>query len=217
MRHDLLNKLTARLKRKADRNETCTTTVNLLGTLLGMVVTAWVKVLEFAGDRKRITSDGDHISMCGDNVAAVSRVNRCGGAKRKRACRLMRMLIRLEIEGRWSQLGRHMPGVQDTFVADGISIWPRSELISNVRELTHSTDWSARAILRARGNYCLCRTRNKMCCQRPRGNLMEPHGRRNTRGETCKRGHTYRDAPAYKLSAHTASCRPRRIREQGGG
>ena len=55
--------------------------INLL-ELLGMVVTAWV-ILELVGDTP--TSDGDPVPMRGDNMAAVSRVNRCGAGTDKRA------------------------------------------------------------------------------------------------------------------------------------
>ena len=80
----------------AERRETCTITINLL-ELLGMVVTAWV-MLELVGDTP--TSDGDPVSMRGDNMAAVSWVNRCGGGTDKRASLLLRMFGRLEIKGR---------------------------------------------------------------------------------------------------------------------
>ena len=83
--------------------------------------------------------------MRGDNVAAVSWVSRCGGARDKRAGLLMRMLGRLEIKGRWSHIAKHTPGVKNT-LADGISRWPRAALGSKVRELTNSNDWSEREI-----------------------------------------------------------------------
>ena len=82
-----------------------------------MVVTAWV-MLELAGDTP--DSVGDPIVMRGDNVAAVTWVNRCGEARDKRACLLMRMLGRLEIKSGWSHDVKHIPGVQNT-LADGIS------------------------------------------------------------------------------------------------
>ena len=64
-----------------------------------MVVTAWV-ILELRGDK--IAAVGDPIAMRGDN-AAVTWINRCDGARDKRACLLMRMLGRLERMGGWSQ------------------------------------------------------------------------------------------------------------------
>ena len=67
-RYGLPPELTSELKRKADRRETCTITINLL-VLLGMVVTAWV-MLELAGDRP--ASVGDPSAMRGDTVAAVT-------------------------------------------------------------------------------------------------------------------------------------------------
>ena len=140
-RYDLPKELTAELKRKAARRETCTITINLL-ELLGMVVTAWV-MLELVGDRA--DAKGDPILMRGDNRAAVSWISRCGGARDKRACLLMRMLGRLEIKGGWNHTAKHIPGVQNT-LADGISRWPRSVLADKVRELTNSDEWSEQDI-----------------------------------------------------------------------
>ena len=62
--------------------------------------------------------------MHGDNFAAVTWVNQCGGARHKRAGLMMRVLGRLEIQGGWRY---DIPGVQNT-LADGISRWARSEL-----------------------------------------------------------------------------------------
>ena len=59
-------------------------------------------------------SVGDPIVMRGDNVAAVTWVNRCGGARDKRACLLMRMLGHLEIKGGWSHDAKNILGVQNT-------------------------------------------------------------------------------------------------------
>ena len=84
-----------------------------------MVVTAWV-ILEVTGDRP--ASVGDPIAMRGDNVAAVTWVNKCGGARDKRARLLMRMLGRLEIKGGWSHVAKHVTGTENTLAA-GISRW----------------------------------------------------------------------------------------------
>ena len=140
-RYDLPTELTAELKRKADLQETCTITINLL-ELLGMVVTAWV-MLELVGDRP--DAAGDLILMRGDNMAAVSWVSRSGGATDKRACLLMRMLGRLELAGGWNHTIKHIPGVQNS-LADGVSRWPREMLADKVRELTHSSDWREQSI-----------------------------------------------------------------------
>ena len=67
-RYDLPPGLTHELKRKAERREKCTITINFLA-LLGMVVTAWV-MLELAADTPE--SVGDPVVMRGDNVAAVT-------------------------------------------------------------------------------------------------------------------------------------------------
>ena len=61
-----------------------------------MVVTSSV-MLQLVGDRAGAKENP--ILMSGDNTAAVSWISRCGGAREKRECLLMRMLGRLEIEG----------------------------------------------------------------------------------------------------------------------
>ena len=89
------------------------------------------------GDRPE--NKNDPILMRGDNMAAVTWSNRCGGAKDKRACLMMRMLGRLEISGEWSYEANHIPGVQNT-LADGISLWPLSEVAARVRQFTGTND-----------------------------------------------------------------------------
>ena len=64
-RYDLPLALSAELKRKAARRETCSVTISLL-ELVGMVLTAWV-MHELVGDRPE--SKGDPILMRGDNFA----------------------------------------------------------------------------------------------------------------------------------------------------
>ena len=95
-------------------------------------------MLEPVGDRP--DAEGDPIVMRGDSRAAVSWATRCGGARDKRACLLMRMLGRLELAGRWNHTAKHIPGIQNT-LADGIPRWPKSILEDKVREQTNSSDW----------------------------------------------------------------------------
>ena len=78
----------------------------LIIVLLGMVVTPWV-MLELVGDRA--DAKADPILMRGDNTVAVSWISRCGGARDKRACLLMRMLRRLEIKGAGTTLQNSLP------------------------------------------------------------------------------------------------------------
>ena len=107
-----------------------------------MVLTAWV-MYELVGDRPE--SKGGPILMRGDNFAAVTWVNRCGGAMDKRAGLMMRMLSRLEIQGGWRYDAKDIPGVQNT-LADGVSRWPQSELADRVRQFTNTDDWSEQSI-----------------------------------------------------------------------
>ena len=80
-RYDLPLAFAAELKRKAACRETSSVTINR-SELVGMVMTAWV-MQELVGDSPE--TKGDPILMRGDNVAAVTWSNRCGGARDKRA------------------------------------------------------------------------------------------------------------------------------------
>ncbi|CAB1116852.1 unnamed protein product [Ectocarpus sp. CCAP 1310/34] len=78
--------------------------------------------------------------MRGDNVSAVSWVNRCGGSRDRRAGLLMRLLGRMEIENGWCHVAKHIPGRENT-LADGISRWKSEDVEVNVERLTHSNNW----------------------------------------------------------------------------
>ena len=90
-------------------------------------MTAWV-VQMIVGDRPQTA--GDAVLLRGDNVSAVSGVNKCGGAKDRRAGLLMRLLGRMEITGGWCHIAKHMPGLDNT-LADGISRWPEDKVHEN--------------------------------------------------------------------------------------
>ena len=82
--------------------------------------------------------------MCIRDRAAVTWVNRCGGAKDKRAGLLMRTLGRLEVSGGLCHEAKHIKGTQNV-LADGISRWPRADLEQRVREHTNDGTWSEQA------------------------------------------------------------------------
>ena len=100
-------------------------------------------MLERLGDRP--DAEGDPILMQSDNLAAVSWITRCGGARDKRACLLMRINGRLELTGEWNPTTNYIPRVGDT-LEDGISRWPRSAVPDKVKELTNSNEWSEQDI-----------------------------------------------------------------------
>ena len=116
-------RLTAELKRKAETKEASAITIILL-ELAGMFMMAWV-VQMIVGDR--LQTAGDVILLCGDNVSAVSWVNKCGGAKDRRAGLLMRLLGRMEFTCEWCHIAKHIPGLDNT-LADGISRWPEDKV-----------------------------------------------------------------------------------------
>ena len=104
------------LSSEMKRSKSCEITMNLL-ELCGMIFTAFVVQILLAD---RPTSEGESVMMRGDNVSAVSWVNRCGGSRDRRAGILMRMLGRMEIERGQRQVAKHIPGVENR-LADGIS------------------------------------------------------------------------------------------------
>ena len=122
-RYTLDARLTAELKRKAETKETSGITINLL-ELAGMFMMARV-VQMIVGDRPQTA--GDAVLLRGDNVSAVSWVNKCGGAKDRRAGLLVRLLGRMEITSGWCHIAKHIPGLDDT-LADGISRWPEDKV-----------------------------------------------------------------------------------------
>ena len=74
----------------------------------------------------------------------MSCVNRCGGARDKRASLDLRLLGRLEITSGWSHIAKYIPGVQNV-IADGNSRWPKAEIASNLRSLV-TGEWTEQDI-----------------------------------------------------------------------
>ena len=98
-------------------------TINLL-ELGGMFMTAYVTQAIL---HDRPVMQGGPVLLRGDNMAAVSWINRCGGSHNRRASPALRLLGRLEITSGWSHDGKHIPGVQNV-VAESISRWPKTEI-----------------------------------------------------------------------------------------
>ena len=87
----------------------------------------------------------------GDNVSAVSWINRCGGSRNRLAARAMRLLGRLEITSSWSHDAKHIPGVQDV-VSDGISRWPKEKIARNLQSLVQE-EWREQTIGRSGSEF----------------------------------------------------------------
>ena len=84
---------------------------------------------------------GDIVLLRGDSISAVSWLNRCGGARDKRAALVMRTMGRLEITSGWSQKAKHIPGVLNV-LADGISRWQPDQIAEKLRSHVNEGDWS---------------------------------------------------------------------------
>ena len=123
--------------------------INLLG-LLGMVITAYVMVVQ-ESDHSDIV--GVPVVMLGDNVSAVTWVNKCGGTRDPRAAFLMRYLGRIEMRAGWCFEAAHIPGVE-TELADGISRWPRENINSRLSSLYPHVHWQEASLGKSGGTTC---------------------------------------------------------------
>ena len=139
-RYDLNHRLSELLRKQVVTKGEDAITINLL-ELCGMVMTAYVTQV-LLKDRPKIP--GDPVLLRGDNAAAVSWINRCGGSRNRRAALAMRLLGRLEITSGWTHDAKHIPGVQNV-VADGISRWPKEQIARNLQSLVHG-EWREKSI-----------------------------------------------------------------------
>ena len=83
---------------------------------------------------------GDTVLLRGDNVSAVSWLNRCGGARDKRAALVMRIMKRLEITSGWSHKTKQIPCVLNV-LADGISRWQPDQIAEELRNHVNEGNW----------------------------------------------------------------------------
>ena len=97
-----------------------------------------------ARDTSRFAKQAKNARLRGDNVAAVSSINRCAASRSRRAALAMRLLGRLEITGGWSHDAKHIPGVQDV-VADIISRWSKEKIARNLQTLVQG-EWREQTI-----------------------------------------------------------------------
>ena len=86
---------------------------------IGMMMSMFVRQMT---ENDRPEYAGDTVLLRGDNVSAMSWLNRCGGARDKRAALVLRIMGRLEITSGWSHKAKHIPGVLNV-LADVISRW----------------------------------------------------------------------------------------------
>ena len=127
-----------------------TISINLL-EMLAMVITAYVMVVQ-KSDHSSI--EGTPVVMLGDNVSAVTWVNKCGGTRDPRAAFLMRYLGRIEMRAGWCFEAAHIPGVTNV-LADGISRWPRENINSRLSSLYPRVHWQEESLGKVGGTMCL--------------------------------------------------------------
>ena len=125
-------------------------TINQL-ELGGTVMTAYVTKVIL---HDRPDTQGDPVLLRGDNVAAVSWINQCGGSHNRRGSLAMRLLSRLKITSGWSHDAKYIPGVQNV-VADGILRWPNTEIAQKLQTRVQG-QWRERKI--GDGGRAFCET-----------------------------------------------------------
>ena len=135
-RYSLAEALTLELKEKSVTKQAGSITINLL-ELIGMMMSAFVMQMT---ENDRPEYAGDTVLLRGDNVSAVSWLNRCGGARDKRAALVMRIMGRLEITSSWSHKPKHIPDVLNV-LADGISRWQPDQIAEKLRSHVNEGDW----------------------------------------------------------------------------
>ena len=135
-RYALAEALTLEFKKQPVRKQAGSITINLL-ELIGMMLSAFVMQIT---ENDRPEYAGDTVLLRGDNVSAVSWLNRCGGARDKRAALVMKIMGRLELTSGWSHKAKHIPGVLNV-LEDGISRWQPDQIAEKLRSHVQEGDW----------------------------------------------------------------------------
>ena len=135
-RYSLAEALTLELKKQSVTKLAVSITINLL-ELIGMMMSAFVMQIT---ENDRPECARDTVLLRGDNVSAVSWLNRCDGARDKRAALVMRIMGRLEITCGWSHEAKHIPSVLNV-LADGISRWQTDRIAEKLRSHVNEGDW----------------------------------------------------------------------------
>ena len=135
-RYSLAESLTLELKKQSATKQAGPITINLLESI-GMMMSALVTQMT---ENDRPEYAGDTVLLRGGNVSAVSWLNRCGGARDKRAALVMRIMGRLEITSGWSHKAKHIPGVLNV-LADGISRWQLDKIAEKLRNHVNERVW----------------------------------------------------------------------------
>ena len=111
-------------------------TINIL-ELIGIMMSAFVMPMT---ENDRPEYAGDTVLLRGDNVSAVSWLNRCGDARDKRAALVMRIMRRLEVTSGWSHKAKHIPGILNV-IADGIPRRQPDQIAEKLRSHVNEGDW----------------------------------------------------------------------------
>ena len=119
---------TSELNKQSATKKAGPITINLL-ELTGMMMSAFV-MQKMENDLPEYA--GGTVLLRRDNISVVSWLNRCGGARDKRAALVMRIMGRLEITSGWSHKAKHIPGVLN-ILANGTSKWQPDQITEKLR------------------------------------------------------------------------------------
>ena len=135
-RYSLAEALTLKLKKQLVTKQASPITINIL-ELIGMMMSAFVMPMT---ENDRPEYAGDTVLLRGDNVSAVSWLNRCGDARDKRAALVMRIMRKLEVTSGWSHKAKHIPGILNV-IADGIPRRQPDQIAEKLRSHVNEGDW----------------------------------------------------------------------------
>ena len=103
-RYLLAKELTLEFKKQSATKKASPITINLLELTGMMMPTVVMQIME----NGRPKYAGDTVLLCGENVLAVSWLNRYGGARDKFIALEIKIMDRLEITSGWSHKAKHI-------------------------------------------------------------------------------------------------------------
>ena len=96
---------------------------------------------------------GAPVVVLGDNLSAVTWVNKYEGTRHWWPAVLMRYLGRIEIRAGWCFEAAHIPVVENV-LADGTSTWPRESMDSRCSSFYSRVHWQGASLGKNGGTTC---------------------------------------------------------------
>lgn len=97
---------------------------------------------------------GDPVLLHGNNILAVTRVNKYGWVRDRWSGTLLKLFGRLEVLGVWTYLAGHVVRI-DNVLADGVSRWNSREIGGRLSDYTDNLLWRDIELSGTIGNSCV--------------------------------------------------------------